>query len=432
MNMRWDRYDAASLLSDLCELVHDEMLRRIAQGPTERSAIRKLCLKRQRILSNGEAAAEDNSEIERSFREALKTRKNERSQKSKTPKSVADETEHCKVAVEEIYAIDKQVTDQRRIITCSSDESDQAEKTPNLVERNLRYEFNSPILDAISRLMNSSIGADCILALLRGPELNWLFYDKLERALWRIDKEKSRDWLLEELKTRTSFKGSMVLSYISGQPEVSDETLLRFAFQNTKPAIRYMGLVGLACLDLKDRNELAQRGLVDEDIYLNLRAHGLLAECSEEGSILFLSRRANDLSAPMIERAESLRWLAHADPVKHFAILAENLVRDEGQGDGYHQPVREECAYGVARVATDEALTFLVRAKFCKTSDVTRGALSEYINKIVDWNSSEDRSSPPDYYHRIPRPKILDGRAPITLFPNVWRGTSTSYPGWYP
>lgn len=415
----WDRLTAASLLSDLAEHEHCEQLQQIANAELERRDIKKSVLSTTRKILNNVSAGHDEAR-RNSLRLASK-----KSTKQNNEQLDGATEEQCRQAVKRIDSINNNIENRRAELSHLSVNS----KDAKCMTREIDDEFSGAIIEAIYIFLDSPVGAQYLESILRGPNLHLIFQDKLERALWRMDKRRARSWLLDELKKNDSYKGVWILKFFSGNPRPDDEQLLRLAFQHKLPAIRYLGLNGLAWLDV-DHVQLAQKCLQLDDIFLRLRSHGVLAQYHVQESILFLRKLSNDLSAPLVERAEALRWLAHSDPVRHFDILSENLIRDDAHCDGYHQPVKEECAYGLARVGTDDALTYLLRAKFTKMSNPASGAISDYIMKILNWNSHESSQESRDFGFFVRYPEPLKGKAFVRLFPNVWRGTWPWYPGW--
>lgn len=336
--------------------------------------------------------------------------------------------ERCKRAMEEVYRIDATL---RKMKESGAQAQGNPKDSDGAENAELIQQCRRERLVAFNIIIGNSDDTRHLESLLNRPKLDSKFYNRVELWFWRKAEARATLWLCEEMEDRESTKGLMILSQISGHPNPDHETLLRQAYENKHACVRYLGLNGLAWLDLDDIVDLAQKAIRGEDIFLQLRAHGILAKSSEPESIRFLSTKANDLTAPLIERAEALRWLAHADPEQHFPILAENVLRDDAHCDGYHQPVKEECAYGIARVGTHEALSYLVRALFCKVSNPLDGAIHQYIKKILAWNSGEDREETVNHSSRPRCPDALPGRPQLSLYPNVWRNGWPWYPGYF-
>ncbi|MDF1660294.1 MAG: hypothetical protein P1V97_00880 [Planctomycetota bacterium] len=333
--------------------------------------------------------------------------------------------EHSSRAVKEIYRINSAIEAHKKIQVGTRSVSRESSESTKLNSEELRHQLFGQLRRALSSLLWSCTDMAQVESLLRGPTLNPVCYNKLARFFWARDPENATNWLREELRDGTSSKLYRVLSYIAGDPALDHEDILRSACKHKDPTVRYLGLHGAATLDLDKHVEIASQHLADTDIFLRLRAHGILAKHASEESTLFLTTKANDVSSPSIERAEAFRWLAVVDPVRHFKILAENLLHS----GGHLLPMKEECAFGVARVGTDEALTILVKAKFSGLTNRTQNALLDYIRSIIEWNSEESCPTATSRLHRAQSPEALPGRAKIAPYPEIWRGVWPWHPG---
>ncbi len=275
----------------------------------------------------------------------------------------------------------------------------------------------------VNLLLSAPLRSERLEALLRGDP-HPLLGAKLEGQLWRQDPERAARWLRDLLARSGSRQGVHALWHLSRHPCPGDLSLLQAATRHPQPCLRYLGLDGLARLTAAEPAfahtalAAAAHALMDPSALVRARAHGLRARHGEEESVAWLvtASRTGEVRA----RAEATRWLAAQDPARHFELLTQALLHDQGTLQDYFLPVREEAAYGIARVASDEALTVLVRAALRGTSNTVSGAIEDYLTAIVAWRAGEPLRQELGGDDELAPPATPDA-PPLRIYPNLWR-----------
>jgi len=269
-----------------------------------------------------------------------------------------------------------------------------------LLAEHIRWETRCPLGTIIEHDFTPYSRMLRMLSHWLDPELDeWIVSRAVDGRL-HMD---ARWWLLDVLwwRNRERCTSAVVSALAAGDcnvvivpvlraardPVESDRAMLReMALPIHGAELQYLGLCGLERLSESGdawRDRLIAWTLHPEP-RLRIRALGGLAPRGEPRALDTLLAHTEGVR-PLQERAEAIAVLAEIDAPAHIPLFAHALAREESE-DEYLRcaPAAEEAALALARLATPEALTALLRSYLITEVQCLRMALEEYLPAIVD------------------------------------------------
>lgn len=232
------------------------------------------------------------------------------------------------------------------------------------------------------RALDEWIAARALGAELH-EEVRWWLMD----VLWRRNRALATTSIIAALTARERRPARTFVDWAASDPVESDRPMLREAVRLIDDAeLQYHGLCGLE--RLSESGDAWRERLIAWTLHpeprLRIRALGGLARRGEPRALdTLLAYTEGQHLLP--ERAEAMAVLAEIDPSTHLPLFASALAREESE-DEYRRcaPVAEEAALALARLATPDALTPLLRSYLTTKVQCLRIALEEYLSAIVD------------------------------------------------